>query len=240
MIRFRPLLVPTVWFVPALALLIGLGLWQIERLQWKRDLIARVESRVASPAVPLEQALTHGPAAAEWRHIVVRGRFAHDKELYVYAPSREGEAGLHVVTPLVRSDDSAVLVDRGFVPEALKDPATRSAGQIAGNVAVTGIVRGSQKPGMFTPKPEPARRLWFAKDAEDMATAADVRLIAPVIVEADTTPNPGGWPKGGQTRVDFRNDHLQYALTWFGLALVLAVIYLLYHRRQGRLDFGGR
>ena len=240
MIRFRPLLVLTLWFVPALALLIGLGLWQVQRLHWKEALIARVESRISEPAAPLDDVLSHGLANAEWRHVSVHGALQNDDELYLFAPSQAGQPGYHVVTPLLLEGGSAVLIDRGFVPEDLKNPTARPKGQPAGDVTVTGVLRLSEAPGLFTPAPDQAHRAWYVKDLPSMAEAAGVTLRAPIIIEADDTPNPGEYPKGGQTRVDFPNNHLQYALTWFGLALVLAVIYLLYHRKQGRLRFGGK
>jgi surfeit locus 1 family protein len=237
MIRFRPLLVPTLWLVPGLALLIGLGVWQLQRLGEKEALIASVQTGMAAPPVPLAEALQRGAADAEWRHVRVTGRFLHDKELYLFAQGPRGAFGVHVVTPLVQDNGEAVLVDRGFVPDALRDPRTRPAGQVAGEVSVTGVLRVSQQPGLFTPAPNTTTRLWFVKDVPTMAKAAGLAL-PPIVIEADATPNPGGWPLGGQTRVDFPNDHLQYAMTWFGLALALVGVYLVYHRSRGRLSIG--
>jgi surfeit locus 1 family protein len=240
MIRFRPLLVPTLWFVSALALLIGLGVWQLQRLQWKEALITRVESRTSKPAIPLEDALSHGLANAEWRHVSVRGTLQNDDELYLFAPSNVGQPGYHVVAPMALEGGSTVLIDRGFVPEELKNPAARPEGRVEGAVTVTGVLRLSQAPGLFTPAPDQANRVWYVKEVPSMAEVARVTLRAPIIIEADATSNAGEYPKGGQTRVDFPNNHLQYAITWFGLALALAIIYLLYHRKQGRLRFGGK
>jgi surfeit locus 1 family protein len=237
MIRFRALLVPTLWFVPGLALLIGLGMWQIERLHEKETLIASVQAGLSAPAVPLSQALQAGAATAEWRHVRVTGHFLHNKEIYLFAQGPNGAFGVQVVTPLVQDNGEAILVDRGFVPDALRDPKTRRAAQVAGEVSLTGVLRLSQKPGLFTPRPDEKARLWFVKDVPTMAKADGISASL-FLVEADAAPNPGGWPLGGQTRVDFPNDHLQYAMTWFGLALALTGIYLLYHRSRGRLSFG--
>jgi surfeit locus 1 family protein len=96
----------------------------------------------------------------------------------------------------------------------------------------------SQGPGIFTPAPDAKARLWFVKNVPEIAATLGVAVQAPIIIEADATPNPGGWPLGGQTVLDFPNNHLQYALTWFGLALALIGVYLLYHRSRGRLSFG--
>ncbi len=234
MIRFKPLLVPTLWFLPGLALLVGLGVWQIERLGDKQNLIASVTAGMRGPAPPLAQMLASG-AGAEWRHVILRGRFLHDREAYLFGRGPRGAVGVHVLTPLTTDDGKTVLVDRGFVPEALRDPATRLPGQIEGEVTLAGILRASQVAGLFTPPADRSARLWFVKDVPDIAGAMGVSLAAPIIVEADGTANPGGWPLGGQTIVDFPNNHLTYALTWFGLALALACVYLLYHRSHGRL-----
>jgi len=237
MIRFRPLLAPTLWFLPGLALLVGLGIWQIERLHEKEALIASVEAGMKASPVPLAAVLKDGPAGAEYHHVRVAGHFLHDKELYLFAQGPKGAVGVHIVTPLVLDDGGTVLVDRGFVPQALRDPRTREAGQVPGEVALTGVLRLSEQPGLFTPAPDPRTRLWFVKDVPSMAGFLGVP-VPPVLIEADAAPNPGGWPLGGQTRVDFPNDHLQYAVTWFGLALALTAVYLLYHRSRGRLSIG--
>jgi surfeit locus 1 family protein len=233
MIRFRPLLAPTLWFLPGVALLIGLGVWQIQRLQEKEALIASVEAGMKAPPVPLADALKLG-AAAEYHHVRLRGHFLHDKELYVFSQGPMGAVGVDVVTPLVQESGDTVLVDRGFVPEQLRKPQTRATGQVAGDVALTGVLRLSQEPGLFTPVPDRQTRLWFVKNVPEMAAAAGVTTPS-VIIEADAAPNPGGWPVGGRTQIDFPNDHLQYAITWFGLALALTAVYLLYHRSKGRL-----
>jgi surfeit locus 1 family protein len=234
-IRFRPLLVPTLWFLPGLALLVGLGVWQIQRLHEKEALIASVEAGLSAPPLPLGDALAQGPASAEWRHVRVTGHFLHDKELYVFARGPMGAVGVDIVTPLVMEDGGTVLIDRGFVPEALHESSTRQAAQVTGDLSLTGVLRLSQQPGLFTPAPNTNTRLWFVKDVPSMANALGLTVPA-LVIEADATPNPGGWPLGGQTRVEFPNDHLQYAVTWFGLALALMGVYLFYHRSRGRLS----
>jgi surfeit locus 1 family protein len=232
MTGFRPQLLPTLWFLPAFALLVGLGAWQIERLHEKEALIASVETGMSAAPVPLDTALQEGAANAEYHHVRVAGRFQHGSELYVFSRGPMGAVGVDVVTPLFQENGQTVLVDRGFVPDALRDPKTRAAGQVEGEVSLTGVLRLPQQPGMFTPAPDRERRLWFVKDVPNMAAALGV-AAPPVLIEADATPNPGGWPLGGVTRVEFPNDHLQYAITWFGLALALLTVYLLYHRKRG-------
>jgi surfeit locus 1 family protein len=165
----------------------------------------------------------------------VRGHFLHDKEVYFFAQGMKGAVGVQIITPLVEDDGTTILVNRGFVPDSLKDPGSRGAGQVAGEVSLSGVVRVSQNPGLFTPKSDPVARLWFVKNVPEIAAFLGVDVNAPIFVEADDKPNPGGWPLGGQTNVDFPNDHLQYAMTWFGLALALTAVYLVYHHSRGRL-----
>ena len=138
------------------------------------------------------------------------------------------------MTPLVRRDGPPVLVNRGWVPKDRKEPASRSPGQVAGEVSVDGIARVSQvRTGWLSgmiPDNQPDRNLWFTMDLPAMAAALGLPEVAPLYVEAGPAPNPGTYPLGGQTRVSLPNDHLQYAATWFLLAIALAVIYVVFHR----------
>jgi surfeit locus 1 family protein len=127
------------------------------------------------------------------------------------------------------------MVDRGEVPKEKLDPATRAGGNPAGEAQVTGVWRAPDAPGAFTPPPDLARRIWYARDLTSIAATDRLTLSAPVVIEADATPNPGGWPKGGQTVISFRNQHLSYAVTWFGLAIVLLGVWFSYHISKGRI-----
>jgi surfeit locus 1 family protein len=238
MIRFKPLLVPTLWFLPGLLLLLGLGVWQVDRLHWKEALIASVETGMKAPPAPLKEVLAqNGLNEAEWHHVSVMGHFLHDKEVYLFAPGPMGQPGVQVVTPFLEDSGETILVNRGFVPDSLRKPETRPQGEVEGETTLTGVLRLSQQPGLFTPAANLNTRLWFVKNVPDMAAAIGI-ATPPYIVEADGAPNPGGWPLGGQTIVDFPNNHLQYAITWFGLALALTGVYLVYHVNQGRLRIG--
>ena len=237
MLKFRPLLVPTLIAIPAIALMAALGIWQLQRLAWKEGLIAAVEARMGATPVALSAVLALAQDDAEYRVVEVRGRFLHDKEAYLFAISRDQQPGAHVVTPMELAGGGVVLVDRGFVPASQQAPETRPEGQIAGEVTVIGVVRGPQKPGMFTPEPDLDSRLWFVRNPTQMAAALGVSLLTPYMIEAGAAPNRGGLPLGGQTIVNFPNDHLAYAYTWFGLALALLAVYLIYHHSKQRLRF---
>lgn len=233
---FRPQLWPTLAMLPVLVLLIGLGQWQLHRLEWKRGLIAAAEGRSAASPAPLSAVLALPEAEWNYRPATATGRFDHGREVYLFANPGSGRApGYFVITPLRRKNGPPVLVNRGYVPGAKRDPATRASGQVMDDVTVTGLLRIASEPGLFTPAPDKQGRIWYARDVAAMARAAGLRDAAPVLLDADATPNPGGWPEGGLTRLHFTNRHLGYALTWFGLALVLVVIYAAYHRARGRL-----
>jgi surfeit locus 1 family protein len=236
MIRFRPALGPTIATAMMLPVLIGLGVWQLQRLSWKEALIAALDHNMRAAPVSLNAPHRIAKTAAtQYLRVAVRGRFLNTKESYLFAGDTAGNAGYHVITPLETPDRRLFLVDRGYVPMGKLSPATRAAGQVAGEQRIVGLWRWPTGSGPFTPKPDLMRRIWYARDPETMAKADALKLEQPAIIDADATPNPGGWPKGGQTVIDIPNNHLSYALTWFGLALVLSGIYVSYHIAQGRL-----
>jgi surfeit locus 1 family protein len=231
----RSLLVPALVALPCLAMLIGLGVWQLERLAWKQGLIATVEARVHQPAqlAPAEpdwSDVTYD--ADEYRHVTVSGRLHNDKEVQVYAlidaapDGTGGGPGYWVLTPLVQPDGAAFLVNRGFVPLDRKAPATRPEGQVDGPVTITGLLRMPEEEGLFTPENDPAKDSWYTRDPDAIAAAKGLLRVAPFIIDADATPNPGGLPVGGLTKVTFPNRHLEYALTWFGLAATLVGVFV--------------
>jgi len=243
MFRLRPLLWPTLISLPIFVFALGLGVWQMERREWKLNLLERIALNQAAAPIPLDELLTHDPLAFEYGRVKLAGTFLHDKEFDLGARSRKNEVGIQIVTPVRTDDGKIVLFDRGFVPSAKKDPPTRAEGQVAGKVELTGIVRRSQVQRQFAPDNVPDKNVWFHVDVPLMRKMAGGKpdpSLDSFFLEADATPNPGGLPIGGQTRLDIPNDHLQYALTWFGIALAMAGVYLAYHWENGRLTINGR
>ena len=230
----RPSAKLTLAFLPAFAALIALGVWQIERLHWKEALIAEVNANMAAPPITLARALAMGEGA-QYRRVALEGHFDNAKEAYAFATADQGAPVYHVLTPFVLGDGSALIVDRGAIPPRLLDPKTRVAGEREGHTQIIGVWRTPDMPGLFTPAPDLARHIWYARDVSAIAKTDGVTLAAPVIIEADATPNPGSWPKGGQTVVNFVNNHLQYAITWFGLAAALAGVFVAYVVGQDRV-----
>jgi len=232
-LQFRPYPGVTVAALIATAILVGLGVWQLERLQWKLGLIAEVESHMTAPPLSLDEALKSPADAMQYRRVALEGHFDNAKEAYVFTTREGGEAVYHVLTPFLTDDGHSLLVDRGYVPKEKLDPATRMP--VEGTTRLVGVWRVPDASGAFTPAPDAAHRIWYSRDLKGIAASDHIQLAAPVVIEADATPNPGDWPKGGQTVVSFRNEHLSYAVTWFGLAAGLLGVYLAYHVSRGRL-----
>ncbi len=226
----RSLLWPAALTLAMLPLLVGLGVWQLQRLAWKEGLIAAITAETGKPPAPLEEPPEAWKALGqqEYRPVSVAGRFRHADERRLFA-TEGGEAGWHIYTPLETEGGNILFVNRGFVPEALKEPASRAAGEVEGRVAVQGLVRKPAVRGWFDPDPDTARNVWYWRDLEAMARLlpeADRARVLPFFVDAMAEPaNPGGWPKGGVTRLDIPNRHLEYALTWFGLAGTLLAVF---------------
>jgi surfeit locus 1 family protein len=238
---FRPHLAPTLFTIPIVLICAALGVWQLQRLEWKRGLIAQREAAIAAAPVALPRTLGEA-RALEYHPIVADGTFRHDKEIVVNAIGPTGDAGFDVLTPLREGDGRIVLVNRGFVPVALKDRAKRAAGEPAGKVHIAGLLRlpPEQKPNWFVPDNRPKEGDWYWVDLGAMSAADGLATVAPFYIDADATPNPGGWPEGGVTLPALPNNHLQYAITWFSLAVAALVIYVLSQRGGGaKGDNGG-
>jgi len=233
MTGFHPRLVPTLFTIPALIILVGLGSWQVQRLHWKEGLIAQRDRMVAAPPIAPPQTLAEAEQN-QFRHVADDGVLLNDKEIFLAAASEGGGSGYQVLTPLQEPDGRIIFVNRGFIPLELKDPVKRAAGEPSGAVHIAGLLRvpPAEKPTFFLPNNRPDLDLWFWVDLPAMANAAGVGDAAPFYIDADKAPNPGGWPKGGVTNLELPNDHLQYAITWFSLAVALVVIYVLYHRKN--------
>lgn len=223
----------------ALAILIGLGTWQLQRLNWKNALSAKIEARIGQPPVSLDEVWDARQAGADIAYMPVRvdGVFQHNRERHVYA-LHEGKYGWHVYTPLKMADGRLVFVNRGFVPERLKEASSRDPGP-EGPVVVQGLVRvPPPETSIFTPKSDFERNRFFWRDFTNMVASVYNKTevsFAPFFIDQF---GPRGavepdWPRAGVTRVKLPNRHLEYAITWYGLALTLVGVY-------GFFVFGGK
>lgn len=232
--RFGGVLDMTVFALAGIAILIGLGIWQLDRKAWKEALIDRMTQRLTAAPVnlpPREEwdRLDHDDT--EFRHVTFPAEFLKDREALVYTsgsalrPNTSG-VGYWVLTPVRLVGGSVVVINRGFVPVDRKDPATREQGNVNGVIDLVGVIRWPDTRGLFTPADEPKNNVWYARDPKQIAADKGWGPVAPFYVEMEAPSPPGGLPRPGKLSANLRNTHLQYALTWFGLALGLAGVYV--------------
>lgn len=244
--RPRGLIVPALCALVGIGFLIGLGIWQIERKVWKENLIATLTRRLhAEPtALPAPQTWPQLDAQQyEFRRVTVKAELLNEREALVYTngsafrPDVSGQ-GYWVFTPARLPGGGIVMVDRGFVPEGRQEARSRAAGQWTGAVSITGALRWPEPRGFATPNDVPAKNLWFTRDPAAIANAKGLHDAAPFYIEQTEPVPPGGLPKPGPLVVHLRNEHLQYAITWFGLAGALAVVFALRFRNHWRRRLG--
>jgi surfeit locus 1 family protein len=246
---WRGLLVPAVL---AFIVLIGLGTWQIKRKAWKEALIATLTEQLAAPPMALpapKEWPSLDPAADEYHRVAFTAQFDDADEALVFGaasafrPDVSGP-GYWVFTPARLADGGIVIVNRGFVPDDRKDPSTRAAGNVAAPIHIVGALRWPDTRHWFTPNDDPAHNLWFARDPQAIAAAKGLGQgpdpVAPFFVEQEAPVPPGGLPQPGKIVVDLPDNHLQYALTWYGLALVLVIIFVTWAVGPGRRQSRGK
>ena len=237
----RSLFVPVVFVIAALAAFVALGTWQVERKAWKETLIAELDRKLSAPPTDLparERWPQLNPAADEFRRVAFPAEFLGDEALvYSSGSSLRPDAagpGYWVFAPARLTGGSLVVVNRGFVPEGKQDPAGRQ--KPSDVVDIVGAMRWPEARGTFTPADDPAKNLWFARDPAAMAAAKNWGTIAPFYIDQEAPPAPGGLPRVAPLKPSLTNNHLQYAITWYGLALVTLVAAIFFVRAQRRGD----
>jgi surfeit locus 1 family protein len=227
------LAVPTIFALVAFAAFIGLGTWQVQRKAWKEALIGELEQRssMAPTALPAhDQWAKVDQARDEFRRVKFSAAFVPGAEALVYSSgsalrSDASGPGYWVFAPAHLSSGDVVVVNRGFVPEGRQDPASRPGGQLAGPMELRGL---------FAPADDPGRNLWFVRDHVAIAAGKGWGEVAPFFVELESPQPPGGLPHPDALKVSLRNEHLQYAITWYSLAAVVAVMFVLWIRARSR------
>ena len=227
--RASPLVVLAL-VLPVLVMLLLLGNWQLQRLAWKQGLLATIETRMQQAPVPLETALAtwQSDSDVDYLPVTFQGRFLHDREQHFLA-THEGQSGWYIYTPVQLGGGRTVIVNRGYVPYDLKDPEQRDWPLITDPVTIVGLARNplDEKPGSLLPDNTPDARTWYWKDHAAMARSMDLQdeTLLPFFVDVSTTNGVvSAGPVGAVTRVTLPNNHLQYAVTWFGLAMALIVV----------------
>jgi surfeit locus 1 family protein len=233
------LLAPFITCLVALAILLTLGTWQMNRKTWKEGLLAQRASTALKPPVEADLALLNA-SPPEFLRVRLTGAYLHDKERFWFADGPEG-SGFHVFTPFEVHTGAPptrrayVWVNRGYIPARLREPATRLTGQFQGSTTLTGVIRFAGERNRFTPANDVAKNVWYWKDlpALHASAFADTVPLVPVMVDIDATPaTPGGWPRGGTAQARLSNRHLEYALTWYALAATLIGVFLAFARTR--------
>jgi surfeit locus 1 family protein len=240
----RRLIVPAILTLAALAVLVSLGNWQLRRLAWKEDLIARATARPNEPVQPLPTELewpSYEVTEGEYRPFRLSGHFLNDKEALVFTSlpdprGKYGGPGFWVVTPFALSEGGTVFVNRGFVPQGRELSKDRGESPENAPTEVVGLMRPSEPRGMFTPADRPDENVFYARNVSDLAAAKDLSPpVAPFTIDLTAAEiPPGGLPQAGETRMSFTNNHLQYAITWYGLAAALLAVFAVYVRARLR------
>jgi surfeit locus 1 family protein len=229
---WRGRIILTLFALGAFGILIALGLWQLQRRDWKNDLIARFEQALSKPPIAYEPPQNANEQTREFTRVRASGTFEDAKTVKILVPVPEEARvqtqdgfGYQLFTPL-KLNNGIVFVNRGFVPRSVAD----RGGIKGGEATVTGILRLPEKPGWFLPAPDPAKRLFFSADIPETTKAAGVGpgTVVSEYIEAEPPPQANEWPKARDPHellAAIPNRHLEYALTWFGLAAALAGVY---------------
>lgn len=236
--RFKPTLWPTLFTIPAVLFMLALGTWQVQRLYWKLALIEQFETRVAAePVQPPER--VENFEEMRYRRIALRGEFLHDKEVLLTGKLFKGTTGFHVVTPLRLSDGRTLLVNRGWIPDKRKLRENRPSTLVEGPVDVEGIVRDPSLKSVFVVANEPEREIWLTVDIDVIARERGLPDLSNYYVDALRPEGALVFPVGATRVISVHNDHLQYAITWFTLAIALMVIYGIYHTQPANKENDG-
>ena len=220
---FKPKFVPLVSFVIALLILLSLSLWQVKRLVWKTNLI---EQRVSNfEGEPKNLFDIKKPNENEFKKVFIEGQLLNNLEFFMPALSKNGNNGFHIIVPMEVEKKKLILFDTGWVPLAKKEKNKRLNNLIKEKKIFTAVIRLPGRKGYFQPDNDNTKNFWFFVEPKLMEETISMKLENRFYLEAvDNGPN--GYPLGNQTRIYLRNNHLQYAITWFLIALSLIGVFI--------------
>ena len=230
----RPKPLATLMTVLAVALCLAAGTWQVQRLLWKRGVIADIAAANQQPALTTLPNDTCELKALQFRRVALQGRWQHPTTEFHLAPRYyKNQFGYAVLSPFTLEDGRVVLVNRGWVPAEKKSLETRPQTTLPrGKVRVEGMLRVGAERSYFTPQNQPQKNIWFGRDVEAMAEASGIGAVVPAMVDAVGVQDSAHLPVPSDGTIRLRNDHLSYVITWYGLALAALVIFLLAHRNK--------
>lgn len=211
---------------------IGLGTWQVKRLQWKEGLIAKIEqAKLAEPITVLSQ----NPAELEAKNFYpaqVRGTWVRNVEFHITPRFFHGKLGYFVITPLTLDDGRTLLVNRGWVPARQKKPESRPETAVRGRATLRGMIRTGNERNWLTPASNVQENIWFGRDTAAMAESAKLKNPIPAMLDIVGVQDENHLPVPSDGTIKLRNDHLSYIVTWYGIAFSILVIFILYHRKK--------
>ncbi len=218
----RPQIVPTLFIVVATITMVTLAVWQLQRLQWKNNLVAEIEAAQSLPALGT---LPEHLSGLEYRKVALTGKFAYDKVLHLIGRQQGNFPGFFMLTPFALEDDGRViLVNRGFAP-------VDKESKPEGLQTIEGVIRPAREKRFFAPENIPAKNIWFYEDFSAMSAASNLNLL-PIIIEQTGNPKAETFPIVGDGKINLRNDHLGYAITWLSTALIGLIMFGFYHRKK--------
>ena len=237
-IYFRPLLWPSIFSVIIFAILFSFGTWQVKRLFWKEALIERYT--IQSQSNPIKNPSKLESSINEFKSVEFTGSFLHKNEIYITGKTYEGNAGFHVITPFELNNNKIILINRGWVSEGYRNPEKRKFSLVEGQILIKGIIRYPQKKGYFVPENDGKNGFWFTIKPNEIINFLNLtsnKVINNYYIDALRQGEKLTLPIGVTGKPKLRNQHLSYAVTWYGLALSLLFVYFSYHMSSGRLSF---
>jgi len=220
---FKPKIIPIIATILGLAILLSLSIWQLKRLSWKKNLIETRIDRFEKNSKKLNE--FEDISNSEFYKVNVVGSFLNKKEMYMPALSKNGNNGFHILVPIKLLNGKTIIYDTGWVPTHKKGKEER-INNLDNKISMKeSVIRLPGRKGKYQPDNEPENNFWFFVDTEKMSKFLNLNIEKEFYLEA-VNNGPNGYPLGGQTRIYIRNNHLQYAITWFLIACTLLGVFL--------------
>lgn len=216
--------------VGGFCVLVALGVWQSSKVQWKNAIIEDAEQRLIAPPTTLPKTLD--PVRDDYRRVKIEGQFENDQESYFLSSKPPFGPGFNIIVPFVTTDDRRVLVDRGYAPQDVRDPAKRPETTIDGLTVLEGVLRWPQDTSSWTLDPDLPKREFYTRTVAPLAEFMNTEPLMVIASESGSS----NWPRGSAAQVNIRNQHLPYAIQWFAIAGVWALMSLIWLRKVARSD----
>ena len=231
---FKPKFIPTLFTIPAIIVLLILGSWQVQRLNWKNNLIESMNLRISMPAIDLPE-LTSKDNIDEYKYrkVKLKGEFLNDHEIFLFTGPKvmKGDAGYNILTPFQTDKGQIVLVDRGWIPSDKREQSTRPETIINEPTTIEGMLHEGEKQAKFVFDNDVENNLWFWIDTKAISKVTGQNL-KDIYVRITKNDNGNILPIPGENVIKHRNDHLQYAVIWYSFAIILLIIYIIYHKKN--------